>query len=48
MGGYIERKRFEARVLFGVLGEMLKPAPQKAGPMSLHALAAMGFGMKGM
>ena len=44
LGGYIERKKFEAKVLVSVLGEALKP---KEKPMSLGNLAAMGFGIRG-
>ena len=44
LSGYIERKRFEAKVLVSVLGEALQPKKEQA---SLASLAAMGFGIRG-
>lgn len=43
---YLERKRFESRVLLSELGNALQPKESK-GQMSLSALAAMGFGIEG-
>lgn len=41
---YVERTKFEAKVLVGTLGEAMKPKKEQA---SLASLAAMGFGIKG-
>jgi len=45
LGAWLERKRFEAKIMVSVWGEALKPKDK--GPMSLSSLAAMGFGIRG-
>lgn len=45
VGAYVERKRFESKVLIGVLGEALKPQKEQT---SLASLAAMGFAIEGL
>ena len=44
LSGYIERKKFESKVLVSILGEAMTP---KKPEMSLGSLAAMGFGIRG-
>jgi hypothetical protein len=44
LGGYVERTKFEARVLISTLGEAMKPKEQS---MSLRSMASMGFGIRG-
>lgn len=46
MLAYLERKRFEARVLWSVLGEALQKKEQ-GQEMSFNSLSAMGFEIKG-
>jgi hypothetical protein len=41
---YIERKKFETKVMLSIVAEALKP---KEKEMSLGALSAMGFGIRG-
>ena len=47
MMAYLERKKFEARVLVGTLGEAMGGKKKDDGPLPLAALAAMGFGIRG-
>jgi hypothetical protein len=47
LGAWLERKRFEAKIMVSVWGEALKPKEKGQGLMSLSALAAMGFGIEG-
>lgn len=44
LGAYVERTRYEAKILIGVLAEALKPQEKS---MSLGELAMMGFGIEG-
>ena len=44
LSGYIERKKFESKVLVSILGEVMI---SKKSEMSLGSLAAMGFGIRG-
>lgn len=44
MGAYIERKKFEAKIMLSVVAEALKPQKEQA---SLASLAALGFGIRG-
>lgn len=44
LGAYLKRKKFEAKVVVSVIGEAMKP---KQPEMSLGALSAMGFGIRG-
>jgi hypothetical protein len=48
MLAYLERKKFEARILVGTLGEAMGGKKKDEGPMPLAALAAMGFGIRGV
>lgn len=45
MAAYLERKKFEAKILMSIVAEGL--APKKDEPASLASLAAMGFGIRG-
>lgn len=45
LAAYLERKRFEAKVMLSVVAEALKP--KEKNQMSLGGLAAMGFGIRG-
>ena len=49
-GAYVERKRFEAKMVVAVVAEALKPKEDGTGNklMSLGALAALGFGIQGV
>lgn len=42
---YLERKKFEARILWSALGEALNEKDDR--PASLAQLAALGFGIRG-
>lgn len=44
LGAYLERKRTEAKITLSIVGEAFKP---KQPDMSLGALAAAGFGIRG-
>jgi len=44
---YLERQKFEAKVLISTLGEALGGKKKDEGQMPLAALAAMGFGIRG-
>lgn len=45
LAAYIERTKFESKVLISTLGEAMQPKKEQA---SLASLAAMGFGIKGI
>jgi len=47
MLAYLERKKFEARILVGTLGEAMGGKKKDEGQMPLAALAALGFGIRG-
>jgi hypothetical protein len=47
MLAYLERTKFEAKVMIGTLGEALNGKKKDEGQMGLGALAAMGFGIRG-
>ena len=44
LAAYLERKKFETKIMLSMVGEALKPKEQT---MSLGALAAAGFGIRG-
>lgn len=46
LAAYLERKKFEARVIWAMLGEALKKDDNKQ--MSLGALSMLGFGIRGI
>jgi hypothetical protein len=41
---YIERKKFETKVMLSIVAEALKPKEQES---SFSSLAGMGFGIRG-
>lgn len=46
LGAYLERKKFESRVIWAMLGEAMKGKPDPAA--NLNMLAMMGFGIRGV
>jgi hypothetical protein len=44
---YLERTKFEAKVMIGTLGEAMGGKKKDEGQTSIGALAAMGFGIRG-
>jgi len=44
LGAYIERQKFESKVLISTLGKAMEPKREQG---SLASLAALGFGIRG-